>query len=176
MLTNVFASQGRWWAWEDLNLGPHPYQLNAGNRCADHRSCRSRSTVEAQGIRSNSPLVCVFPHANALQRRWYPPLAANRFAEAATDRRIDASSHQCWAGFDGEEDRRCRLGTSKAPTARRTPGGQPCGCHHRPVVHESHLSDYRTSLVPSLVVLDAVFPCCFLSTLSRFLRAITLSA
>jgi hypothetical protein len=27
---------GLWWAWEDLNLRPHPYQQNAGNRWADH--------------------------------------------------------------------------------------------------------------------------------------------
>ena len=37
-----------WWACQDLNLGPHPYQQNAGNRCADDRSCRSRSTVEGE--------------------------------------------------------------------------------------------------------------------------------
>jgi hypothetical protein len=40
---------------------PHPYQLNAGNRCADRHSCRSRPTVGAQGMRSISPLVCVLP-------------------------------------------------------------------------------------------------------------------
>jgi hypothetical protein len=34
-----------WWACQDLNLGPHPYQQNAGNRCAKRRSRRSRSTV-----------------------------------------------------------------------------------------------------------------------------------
>jgi hypothetical protein len=27
------------------DLGPHPYQLNAGNRCAERRFCRSRPTV-----------------------------------------------------------------------------------------------------------------------------------
>src|SRR5215207_5651871 len=26
-----------WWAWLDLNQRPHPYQLNAGNRCAHRR-------------------------------------------------------------------------------------------------------------------------------------------
>ena len=31
-----------------LNLGPHPYQLTAGNRCADRRSRRSRVTVEGE--------------------------------------------------------------------------------------------------------------------------------
>jgi hypothetical protein len=48
-----------WWACQDLNLGPHPYQLNAGNRCADRPFCRWRSTVRAKGMRSISPLVCV---------------------------------------------------------------------------------------------------------------------
>jgi hypothetical protein len=31
-----------------LNQRPHPYQQNAGNRCAKRRSRRSRSTVEAK--------------------------------------------------------------------------------------------------------------------------------
>jgi hypothetical protein len=48
-----------WWACQDLNLGPHPYQLNAGNRCADRRSRRSRPTVDAKGMRSIGALVCV---------------------------------------------------------------------------------------------------------------------
>ena len=46
-------------AWEDLNLRPHPYQLNAGNRCADRRSRRARSTVGARVMRSIRALVCV---------------------------------------------------------------------------------------------------------------------
>ena len=33
-------------ACQTLNLGPHPHQRRAGNRRADGRSCRSRSTVE----------------------------------------------------------------------------------------------------------------------------------
>ena len=48
-----------WWAWPDLNLGPHPYQLDAGNRCADRPFPRSPPTVGAKGMRSNGPLVCV---------------------------------------------------------------------------------------------------------------------
>jgi hypothetical protein len=48
-----------WWACQDLNLGPHPYQLNAGNRCADRRFPRSRPTVGAEGIGSICLLVCV---------------------------------------------------------------------------------------------------------------------
>src|SRR5215216_4843270 len=60
----VSAGEGGWWAWEDLNLRPHPYQLNAGNRCANRPFPSSRPTVGAQGMRSISPLVCVL--ANAL--------------------------------------------------------------------------------------------------------------
>jgi hypothetical protein len=37
-----------WWACQDLNLGPHPYQQSTGNRCATRRSRRSRSTVGAE--------------------------------------------------------------------------------------------------------------------------------
>jgi hypothetical protein len=29
--------RGLWWACQDLNLGPHPYQQNSGNRCACRR-------------------------------------------------------------------------------------------------------------------------------------------
>jgi hypothetical protein len=39
---------GLWWACQDLNLGPHPYQQNTGNRCAERYSRRSRPTVEAR--------------------------------------------------------------------------------------------------------------------------------
>jgi hypothetical protein len=42
-----------------LRLGPYPYQLNAGNRCTDRRSRRSRPTVGAKVMRSTSTLVCV---------------------------------------------------------------------------------------------------------------------
>ena len=41
-------SEPVWWAWLDLNQRPHPYQQNAGNRCANRHSCRSASTVEAE--------------------------------------------------------------------------------------------------------------------------------
>jgi hypothetical protein len=47
------------WACQDLNLGPHPYQLNAGNRCAHRRFCRSPPTVGAKGMRSIGAQVCV---------------------------------------------------------------------------------------------------------------------
>jgi hypothetical protein len=47
--TNVSAGHGAGlWACQDLNLGPHPYQQNARNRCATRRSPRSRPTVEAE--------------------------------------------------------------------------------------------------------------------------------
>jgi hypothetical protein len=72
MLASVSAGQGRWWAWEDLNLRPHPYQLNAGNRCADHPFRRSRSTVRAKGMRSIGAQVCVRRDARFL------PLASTR--------------------------------------------------------------------------------------------------
>ena len=54
-------SEAMWWACQDLNLGPHPYQLNAGNRCADGRFRRSRSTVGAKVMRSIGIQVCVLP-------------------------------------------------------------------------------------------------------------------
>jgi hypothetical protein len=48
-----------WWACQDLNLGPHPYQRNAGNRCAHRPFRRSRPTVRAKGMRFIGALVCV---------------------------------------------------------------------------------------------------------------------
>jgi hypothetical protein len=42
-----------------LNQRPHPYQLNAGNRCADRHSRRSPPTVRVKGMRSIGALVCV---------------------------------------------------------------------------------------------------------------------
>ena len=39
-----------WWACQDLNLGPHPYQQNAGNRYANRHSRRSCPTVEGEVI------------------------------------------------------------------------------------------------------------------------------
>jgi hypothetical protein len=41
-----------------LNLGPHPYQQNAGNRCAKRRSRRSHSTVEVAVMCSHSVQLC----------------------------------------------------------------------------------------------------------------------
>jgi hypothetical protein len=41
-------SNAVWWACQDLNLGPHPYQQDARNRCAKRRCPRSRPTVRAE--------------------------------------------------------------------------------------------------------------------------------
>jgi hypothetical protein len=63
-----------WWAWLDLNQRPHPYQLNAGNRCADRPLRRSRSTVRAQGIGSIGVQVCVlsgYADRAAIGACWY---------------------------------------------------------------------------------------------------------
>jgi hypothetical protein len=49
----------RGWAFPGLNLGPHPYQRNAGNRCAKRRFPSSRPTVGAKVMRSIGALVCV---------------------------------------------------------------------------------------------------------------------
>ena len=54
-----------WWACQDLNLGPHPYQQSAGNRCAAARFPRSRSTVGAKVKCSNSLQLSALPtHRN----------------------------------------------------------------------------------------------------------------
>jgi hypothetical protein len=40
------------WAWEDLNLRPHPYQQSSAKRCADYRFPRSHATVRREVMRS----------------------------------------------------------------------------------------------------------------------------
>jgi hypothetical protein len=47
-----------WWACQDLNLGPHPYQQNAGNRCAKRPFRRSRPTVEGEVMCSHRVQLC----------------------------------------------------------------------------------------------------------------------
>jgi hypothetical protein len=42
------------WACQDLNLGPHPYQLSRAKRCADRRFCRSLASVRRQVMRSQA--------------------------------------------------------------------------------------------------------------------------
>jgi hypothetical protein len=50
--------RGLWWACQDLNLGPHPYQQNTGDRCADGRFPRSRPTVDGEVICCHRVLLC----------------------------------------------------------------------------------------------------------------------
>ena len=57
-----------------MNLRLHPYQLNCGNRCAQRPFPRSSSTVEAEGIGSIGPLVCVLQwHPEAVDFRYHSP-------------------------------------------------------------------------------------------------------
>jgi hypothetical protein len=44
-----------WWACQDLNLGPHPYQQSGAYRYATLRCCRSCSTVRGQVMRCSRP-------------------------------------------------------------------------------------------------------------------------
>jgi hypothetical protein len=46
-------------SWPPTNQRPHPYQRNAGNRCADGRFPRSRATVRVKVMRSIRAVVCV---------------------------------------------------------------------------------------------------------------------
>src|SRR5215217_4606841 len=48
-------SESFWWAWEDLNLRLHPYQVSRAKRCADRRFPRSPASVRGEGMRSNAP-------------------------------------------------------------------------------------------------------------------------
>jgi hypothetical protein len=49
--TSVSAGRGQWWACQDLNLGPHPYQQSRAHRCADRRFPRSLPTVRGEVMR-----------------------------------------------------------------------------------------------------------------------------
>jgi hypothetical protein len=62
-----------WWACEDLNLGPLPYQQNAGNRCADRRLCWSRGTVGAEVKWSTGIQLSVLPIRLELKATSMPP-------------------------------------------------------------------------------------------------------
>jgi hypothetical protein len=54
-LAEVAVSWGNgWWACQDLNLGPHPYQVSRAKRCADRRFPRSLLSVRGEGMRSNA--------------------------------------------------------------------------------------------------------------------------
>jgi hypothetical protein len=39
-----------WWACQDLNLGPHPYQGSTAERRASQHFARSRGSVSAVGM------------------------------------------------------------------------------------------------------------------------------
>src|SRR4029453_5840467 len=46
-------SEAEWWAWEDLNQRPHPYQryqVSTADRCANQHSPRSRRPVMGAGM------------------------------------------------------------------------------------------------------------------------------
>jgi hypothetical protein len=47
-----------WWACQDVNLGPHPDQQNAGNRCANGRLPWARSTVDGKVMWSRGVQLC----------------------------------------------------------------------------------------------------------------------
>jgi hypothetical protein len=51
-----------WWACQDLNLGPHPYQVSRAKRCADRRFPRSLASVRGQGMRSYSSALLTHGH------------------------------------------------------------------------------------------------------------------
>jgi hypothetical protein len=40
------------WAWLDLNLGPHRYQVLGAQRCTDRRFPTSLATVRGEGMRT----------------------------------------------------------------------------------------------------------------------------
>jgi hypothetical protein len=58
----------QWWACQDLNLGPHPYQQNRGNRCAEARFPRWRSTVGAEVMCSHRVQLCALVLSPELSR------------------------------------------------------------------------------------------------------------
>jgi hypothetical protein len=78
-----------WWACQDLNLGPHPYQQNAGNRCARRPFRRSRPTVETEVMCSHRVQLCalILPRGLGTVRRAIP-LAAH--PHSAKSRRLPA--------------------------------------------------------------------------------------
>jgi hypothetical protein len=44
------TSENRAWACQDLNLGPHPYQVSPAERCAIQPFPRPRYSVDAAGM------------------------------------------------------------------------------------------------------------------------------
>jgi hypothetical protein len=56
-----------WWACQDLNLGPHPYQQSRAYRHATARLCRSLATVEGEVMRCE-PTLSELGRAEVLDR------------------------------------------------------------------------------------------------------------
>ena len=98
-----------WWACQDLNLGPHPYQQNAGNRCAKRRSRRSRSTVGAEVKCSHSVQLCALT-ARLPTERWISNL------------HFPASLKEPMSNLAARPSIRCRSTTPMRKLRRR--GGQ----------------------------------------------------
>jgi hypothetical protein len=86
-------SEAGWWAWEDLNLRPHPYQVSRAKRCADRRFPRSPRSVGGEGMRSNSLTRTGDGRADGM-----PPL--RRPAERLCGRPI-CGPDRCRRGFRG---------------------------------------------------------------------------
>ena len=95
-------SEAIWWAWEDFNLRPHPYQVSTAKRCAERRFPRSPATVRGQGMRSYS----------SAQTRWWAALGAS---QRATGRHVEHGSilGQCHRG--GSSGRRRASATAHTP-------------------------------------------------------------
>jgi hypothetical protein len=49
---SALSCRDGWWACQDLNLGPHPYQVSRAKRCAERRFPRSPLSVRGEGMRS----------------------------------------------------------------------------------------------------------------------------
>jgi hypothetical protein len=78
-----------WWACQDLNLGPHPYQQNAGNRCAKSRSRRLRSTVGAKVMCSRGvQFMCSHPARPELEASGTLPEAPRSYRTWIVDIRF----------------------------------------------------------------------------------------
>jgi hypothetical protein len=59
------CSEAGWWACQDLNLGPHPYQQSRAKRYADEHFPRSNASVRREVIRCSPGLVQVVATAHA---------------------------------------------------------------------------------------------------------------
>ena len=108
-------SEPVWWAWLDLNQRPHPYQENAGNRCAEHHSRRSHSTVEAE-------VMCC--HRSRRRAAWH--ISRARRGGAGVRGRLDphGAPRPAVSSPAGRSSRNSRIGcvpsSSLLASARRT--------------------------------------------------------